>query len=140
MIEVARERLRAEGAGQPDLSLGDLRSLPFADQTFDCLLCTYTLEVMPQAAINQALTEMGRVLRPGGRLVVADLTEGEGEDAAMIDDWKQRYARDPEFFGGARALRLLPLLDAGGFEPAERRYSGHGAGWPSEVVRAAKRA
>lgn len=138
MIDVARTRLRSEGAGQPELVLGDLRGLPFADQEFDCLLCTYTLEVLPEPVIYQALAEMRRVLRAGGRLVIVDLTEGEGGDAAMIENWKQRYARDPEFFGGARPLRLLPLLEASGFYQAERRYSGHGAGWPSEVVLAAK--
>ena len=138
MIDVARTRLRSEGAGQPELVLGDLRGLPFADQEFDCLLCTYTLEVLPEPVIYQALAEMRRVLRAGGRLVIVDLTEGEGGDAAMIENWKQRYARGPEFFGGARPLRLLPLLEASGFYQAERRYSGHGAGWPSEVVLAAK--
>lgn len=86
MLDVARERLRSEGTGLQELSLGGLRSLPFAAESFDCLLCTYTLEVLPQAVINQALSEMRRVMRCGGRLVVADLTEGEGEDAAIIEE------------------------------------------------------
>ena len=121
MLEVARERINSEGLEQPALSLGDIRELPFAERVFDCLLCTYTLEVLPETAISRALAEMKRVLAVGGRLVLADLTDGEGDDAAMTDDWKQRFVRDPEFFGGARPLRLLPLLTASGFDQIERQ-------------------
>jgi ubiquinone/menaquinone biosynthesis C-methylase UbiE len=128
MLEVARNRL-----GEPTaLLLADARSLPFPDASFDCLLNTYTFEVLATPEIPPALDECLRVLRPGGRLAVVNLTEGQGGDAVMIDDWKRRYAEDPEFFGGARPLQLQPMLEAHGFVNVKRTYVG--PDWPSEVL------
>lgn len=134
MVEVARARLGPEAS----LVRGDSSALPFRDDTFSCLLCTYTLECLPEPAILQSLKEMLRVLAPGGRAVLADLTDGVGDDATMTDDWKHGYARDPEFYGGARPIRLEPYLQEAGLSIRERHYSGHGSGWPSEVVLAVK--
>jgi ubiquinone/menaquinone biosynthesis C-methylase UbiE len=139
MLEVARDRLSEDLRRLPALLMGDSSRLPFRDASLNCLLCTYTLECMPVELIDATLLEMRRVLKVEGRLVIADLTEGEGDDAAMTDEWKAGYQRDPEFYGGARPLRLTPLLEAAGLSVVERRYSGHGAGWPSEIV-LAKRA
>jgi len=138
MLDVARERLSEDLPYLPALMLGDGAALPFRDESLDCLLCTYTLECMPQEVIAATLAEMRRVLRQDGRLVIADLTDGEDEDAAMTEEWKAGYQRDPEFFGGARPLRLVPLIESSGLQLRERRYSGHGAGWPSEIVLATR--
>jgi ubiquinone/menaquinone biosynthesis C-methylase UbiE len=133
MLAVARERLSKAGLTSP-LILADARALPFRDASFDCLLTSYTLEVLSLADIRAVLVECQRVLSPGGRIVVVNLTEGEGSDAAMTDDWKRRYAIDPENFGGARPLHASSLLEEAGFVNLTRRYSG--PDWPSEVVRA----
>jgi len=129
MLSVARERL---GASPCHLALADARALPFPDAAFDCLLTTYTFEVLPLADIGPVIDECRRVLKPGGRLVAVNLTEGEGQDAAMTEDWKRRFADDPEFFGGARPLLLQSMLEAHGFHPVTRRYAG--PEWPSEVL------
>ena len=49
--------------------LGDLRTLPFASGTYDAAVCIQTLEHVnePMRVIN----EIGRVLRPGGRLYLS---------------------------------------------------------------------
>jgi ubiquinone/menaquinone biosynthesis C-methylase UbiE len=129
MLAVARGRL---GAPACPLLLADARALPFPDAAFDCLLVTYTFEVLPGSDIGPAIGECRRVLRPGGRLVAVNLTEGEGADTAMIEDWKRRYANDPEFFGGARPLLLQDMLVAHGFKRVSRLYVG--PDWPSEVL------
>jgi ubiquinone/menaquinone biosynthesis C-methylase UbiE len=128
MLAVARERLPS----QCGLLLADARRMPFPDAAFDCLLCTYTFEVLGVTDIEAAANECLRVLRRGGRMVVVNLTEGEGSDAAMTDEWKAGYANDPEFFGGARPLLLQPMLEARGFGRLTRRYVG--PEWPSEVL------
>ncbi|HEY3451110.1 MAG TPA: class I SAM-dependent methyltransferase [Myxococcales bacterium] len=49
---------------------GDLRSLPFRTACFDAAVCWYTtLFVFDEAGNRQALSEVARVLAPGGRLV-----------------------------------------------------------------------
>lgn len=127
MLDVARRAV----AGAP-LALADGRALPFRDESFDCLLNTYTFEVLATPDIAPVLDECLRVLKPGGRIVVVNLTDGEGPDAAMTEDWKRRYMNDPEFFGGARPLHLQPMLEARGFGNVTRTYVG--PEWPSEVL------
>ncbi len=52
---------------QPDV-IADAHSLPFADASFETVLCAETLEHLRAPAATVA--EMHRVLRPGGRVVV----------------------------------------------------------------------
>lgn len=56
----------------PVLQFGeaDATRLPFADASFDALVCTQVLEYV--ADVDTALAEFARVLRPGGRVVVMD--------------------------------------------------------------------
>jgi ubiquinone/menaquinone biosynthesis C-methylase UbiE len=132
MIEVASQRLPRAALLQ-----GDALRLPFADAAFDCLLSSYTLEVLPDAAMLPALREWHRVLRAGGRIVLCNLTDGEGEaDAAMTRDWRKRFVADPEAFGGARPLHATSLLSDARFAGVTRRYVG--PDWPSEVLSARK--
>ena len=138
MLDVARGALNAAGIALVPLLLGDTTRLPFAAGAFDCLLCTYTLEVLPEEGARAAAREMARVLRPGGRLVLAGLTDGESDDATFTADWRRRYEQDREYFGGARPLRLTPLVEAAGLIIKDRGYSGHGAGWPAEVILAVR--
>ena len=63
---------RAHGA---DLLVGDALSLPFSDGTFACATAGFSLRNMPN--LSAALAEMVRVLRPGGRLTLLELTPME---------------------------------------------------------------
>ncbi|GCE07460.1 methyltransferase domain-containing protein [Dictyobacter aurantiacus] len=49
---------------------GDLHQLPFADNTFDRCYSDKTFQHLPQPEL--ALSELIRVIRPGGRLVIVD--------------------------------------------------------------------
>lgn len=54
-----------------DLTVADLRALNFADSTFDLIVSTSTLDHFDQRAeFLQALAELHRVLRPGGRMIL----------------------------------------------------------------------
>lgn len=68
---LARARDRAATLGIPvSLSEGDAQALPFPDGTFDTVLSTYSMCSVPDE--EQAILEMKRVLRPGGRLILVD--------------------------------------------------------------------
>lgn len=62
--------LVANRSGTPLLQ-ADCSRLPFADGTFDGLVCGYALRNFTDLAA--ALAEMARVLRPGGRLAVLEV-------------------------------------------------------------------
>ena len=64
---------KARCARHPNVQLreADAGSLPAEDGSFDAALCVQVLEYVPDA--TAALSEMRRVLRPGGRIVVWDV-------------------------------------------------------------------
>jgi arsenite methyltransferase len=64
----------ADAAGlcdQVGFVVGDAGALPFADAEFDAVLCECSLSVFPDKA--QALAEIRRVLRRGGRVAISDV-------------------------------------------------------------------
>lgn len=78
--EMARH---ARGAGLPAVR-GDLRALPFADGSLGGLASFYAVIHLPRLQLSWALREMQRVLRAGGKLLLA-FHAGEGELHA--DEW-----------------------------------------------------
>jgi ubiquinone/menaquinone biosynthesis C-methylase UbiE len=62
---------RAGDQDGPELVHADYRELPFADASFDVALNLYSsIGYLGDEEDTRALTEIGRVLRPGGRLVI----------------------------------------------------------------------
>jgi ubiquinone/menaquinone biosynthesis C-methylase UbiE len=74
MLEIARGRASALER-QPDLREGDAHNLPFGDESFDSVVCTFSLCNIPDP--DRAVGEMKRVLRPGGRLLLVDHVRSE---------------------------------------------------------------
>ncbi|MCX2948787.1 class I SAM-dependent methyltransferase [Lentzea sp. NEAU-D7] len=69
MLELARSRAARLGLDVV-LRQGTAHALPFGDAAFDTVVCTLGLCAIPDH--ETAVTEMVRVLRPGGRLVLVD--------------------------------------------------------------------
>ncbi|HYZ36386.1 MAG TPA: class I SAM-dependent methyltransferase [Pseudonocardiaceae bacterium] len=69
MLAIARHRAHELGR-TVELQCGDAEALAFPDASFDTVVCTFSLCAIPDH--QQALTEMVRVLRPGGLLLLAD--------------------------------------------------------------------
>jgi ubiquinone/menaquinone biosynthesis C-methylase UbiE len=74
MLEQARKKLHPH-AGRYTLIWHDAQDLPFPDQTFDAVSCLEALEFMPSP--HNVLSEMARVLRPGGILLVTNRVNWE---------------------------------------------------------------
>lgn len=73
MIDEARRR--TAGRGLPVFfEIADAQALPFADETFDAVRAERLLMHVPDA--RQAIAEMTRVLRKGGRMAVFDVDWG----------------------------------------------------------------
>lgn len=70
------ELTRARGV---DALVGDVQALPFGDGEFDVAVANFMLYHVP--VLDLALSELARVLRPGGRLVAA--TNGVGQLAEL---------------------------------------------------------
>jgi SAM-dependent methyltransferase len=72
---ITRRNAEVEGVGERvDLQTADMRNLPLPDNGFDVVLSSLAIHNLPTAADRtKVLDEAIRVLRPGGRLVLADL-------------------------------------------------------------------
>lgn len=73
--DATRRNAEREGvADRVELRTGDMTRLPFADNTFDLVLSNIAVHNIPSAAGRRAaIDEAVRVLRPGGRLAIADV-------------------------------------------------------------------
>ena len=78
---------RAEGvADRVELHTGDMRALPLPDARIDVVVSSLALHNIPDAAGRaQAIAEAWRVLRPGGRLRVADIDKTDEYVRALAD-------------------------------------------------------
>ena len=73
--ETTRQNARAEGvADRIEIKTGDARQLPFEANTFDVVLSSWALHnIYETDGRAQALREIVRVLKPGGRVVLLDI-------------------------------------------------------------------
>jgi ubiquinone/menaquinone biosynthesis C-methylase UbiE len=71
LLDVARERARREGLAIEWVE-GDAEALPYPDAAYDVALSVLGVQFVPRHAL--AAAELGRVIRPGGRLVMANWT------------------------------------------------------------------
>ena len=113
---VAATRERCQAMNQVAAQTGDVTALPMADQTYNAVTCTQVLLYVDQ--VEQALHEMVRVLKPGGRLAVLE-TDWRGVvmassypeiTAAVFRGWDQTVP-SPNL-----PTRLLPLMGQAGLE------------------------
>ncbi|WP_410645859.1 class I SAM-dependent methyltransferase [Amycolatopsis sp. lyj-346] len=115
MLAIARDRARR--LGRPaTLREGDAHRLPFAEDSFDTVLCTFGLCAISRPAA--AVGEMVRVLRPGGRLILVDHVESSSRVVRGLQ-WLVELASVP-LAGEHFRRRPSKLVEALGL-PVERR-------------------
>src|SRR6266566_723565 len=108
--QIARARAKAARRHLPiEFQIGVIEQLPFLDQTFDVVFSTLMMHHLPQSLKRQGLAEIARVLKPGGRLVIADF-KGKQE----------RKGQAARFHAGGSSIQdLVALVKEAGFELVE---------------------
>jgi arsenite methyltransferase len=90
-IEAAARNAAAEGvADRVELRTADMTTLPFEDAGFDAVLSNIAIHNVKGRGRDKVMEEAVRVLRPGGRLMIADLAATRSytarlQDLGMID-------------------------------------------------------
>jgi demethylmenaquinone methyltransferase/2-methoxy-6-polyprenyl-1,4-benzoquinol methylase len=74
MLAIGRQKIERAGFSERvELRTGDAETLPFADASFDAVSIAFGIRNVPDR--DRALSEMARVTRPGGRVVILELSE-----------------------------------------------------------------
>jgi ubiquinone/menaquinone biosynthesis C-methylase UbiE len=103
--QIARASLKAARRNVPiEFQIGVIEQLPFPDQTFDVVFSTLMMHHLPASLKRQGLAEIARVLKPGGRLVIADFKRKQ-----------ERQGKAARFHAGGSSIQDLAALvkDAG---------------------------
>jgi ubiquinone/menaquinone biosynthesis C-methylase UbiE len=130
MIEKTKKRVARTGSRNYTLFLCDCRHLPFEDATFDIVINQYLLDILPVEDFIPILSEFKRVLREGGRIVLANTTKGEKWVNTI---YERLYKLKPPFVAGSRGVLAQPFLEKIGFKSVRREFFSQ-LGFPSEVV------
>ena len=135
MLERARKRISKTGQKNYTLYLGDGRHLPFEDGAFDILMTQYLLDILPVEDFIPILLEFSRVLKDGGRIVLANMTKGR---RWLNKIYEEIYKLKPPLLAGCRGVMAQPFLEEIGFKEFQREFVSQ-LGFPSEVVLGVKR-
>jgi ubiquinone/menaquinone biosynthesis C-methylase UbiE len=129
MLAQARERARAAGRTNAVFQVGPAESLPFPDQSFDLV----TSRVAPHhfLSVPKFAAEAYRVLRPGGRLLIADSALPD-DVTPEVDAWQNEL----EVLREANPITMRAWIEKAGCRgeaaaEVERRFSNP----PAEAAR-----
>ena len=108
MLEVARNR--CDGISHIELQQGSVTQLPFDDNSFDAVSCTQTLLYVDD--VETALSELYRVLKPGGRVAIIETdwrgvvlsSPNQAMTRKILDAW------DAAVSSPNLPVKLIPML------------------------------
>jgi ubiquinone/menaquinone biosynthesis C-methylase UbiE len=138
MLDLTREQLAAHGFSNFDLREADCRKLPFDDHTFDVLYNGYMLDLIPVEDMSGILQEFQRVLKPGGRMILLNMSK---QDKMVVTPREKLYTRLPAslalyVMGGCRPVLMKDLVEAAHFQSVQRVFLD--GRFPSEIVMGTK--
>jgi len=112
MLRRGREAALADGCRNVVFLRGDAADLPFPDGSFDLAVCRFAVHHFERP--EAPLAEMGRCVRAGGRLAVADLVADADPAIAAVQNELERQ-RDPSHVRMLGADELRDLVSAVGW-------------------------
>jgi ubiquinone/menaquinone biosynthesis C-methylase UbiE len=95
---------------------GPAQALPFPDARFDVVLSTLMLHHLPRSERRQCVAEMGRVLKPGGRVLIADFGQTDPRRRGLLAHFHRHGHTKPE--------DVTAMIDSAGLRALEQGIFG----------------
>ena len=117
---LAQARAKIEKLGLNDrvhFKQGNAQELPYPDQTFDLVYNGYMFDLIPLNGFMPILKEMARVLKPGGKLVLVNMSKPDHRKTFFERLYEMGWAVMP-----CRPVLMSPFLESAGFKDIQRLY------------------
>ena len=110
MLGKAKENARKNGYTNVEFRLGEIEALPVADNSVDVIISNCVINLSPEKP--RVFQESFRVLKPGGRLAVADMVATAPLPKDVAEDWS---AYTGCMAGASQVADLEEMLRDAGF-------------------------
>ena len=118
MLEQARKKIKTSGLEEiVHFKQGNARNLPYPDGSFDLVYNGYMFDLIPLDGFLPILQEMKRVLKPGGRLVLVNMSKPDAKKTFFETIYEKGWAIMP-----CRPVLMSSYLETAGFTRVERYY------------------
>jgi len=111
MLRKARENAQKNGFTNVEFRLGEIEALPVPDNSVDVIISNCVINLSPEK--QRVFNEAFRVLKPGGRLALADMVATAALPDHIKDDWA---AYTGCMAGTSQISELENMLRASGFK------------------------
>ena len=134
MLAMAKKRLGKYSGANYSLELGSAFELNIESESIDVLMNNYMFDLIAFDDMDEIITEFKRVLKKDGKLILVNMTIGEGFGSRLYD---RLYRFSPKLMGGCRGVEMKERLQRKGFDVKVREYVRQML-FPSEVILARK--
>ena len=139
---LSQARTKAKRLGLSDrvhFKQGNARALPYPDESFDLVYNGYMFDLIPLDGFLPILKEMARVLKPGGKLVLVNMSKPDDHKTFFEKVYEKGWAVMP-----CRPVLMSPYLEPAGFTDIQRFYRPSRGSivsflWGQEIVLAHKK-
>ena len=134
MLTKAKSKLSKQPNQNYSLEIGSAFDIKMDNNTVDILFNNYMFDLIPFNQMGSIIDEFFRVLKPGGKLVLVNMTKAERLGAGL---YERIYRINPLLMGGCRGVQQNNLLTEYRFKVIAREYVQQML-FPSEVILATK--
>jgi ubiquinone/menaquinone biosynthesis C-methylase UbiE len=118
MLDQARMKIEKLGlSDRVHFKQGNARELPYPDETFDLVYNGYMFDLIPLDGFMPILKEMARVLKPGGKLVLVNMSKPDKRKTFFEKIYERGWAVMP-----CRPVLMSGYLEPAGFIEIQRFY------------------
>ena len=134
ILAKAKMKLSKQENKNYSLQIGSAFDIRMDDVSVDILFNNYMFDLISFDQMDNVINEFARVLKPGGKLVLVNMTKAEQFGAGL---YEKIYRISPPLMGGCRGVQMPDLLTEHGFKLITREYVQQML-FPSEVILATK--